>query len=90
MKNGKKAHYSLLHIAAEKNYVELLDILSNFDVDVNIRNRLLITPIYYAVENKNISFVRRLIEMGADLNLEDKNGSAVFYWAVYMADISTL
>lgn len=90
MKNGKKAHYSLLHIAAEKNYVELLDILSNFDVDVNIRNRLLITPIYYAVENKNIEFVRRLIEMGADLNLEDKNGSTVFYWAVYMADISTL
>lgn len=89
-KNGKKAHFSLLHIAAEKNYMELLDILEHFHPDPNIQNRLLATPIYYAVENKSFAFTERLLKMGADLNSTDKNGSTVFYWAVYTSNLKML
>lgn len=89
-KSERKPHMSLLHIAADECNLDLLTMLEKFKPDPNVRNRLLMTPIYYAIENKSIEFISRLISMGADLNVRDKNESTCFYWAVYTSNLEVL
>ena len=90
MRNGKKAHWGLLHIAVYKQNYELFDLLIKCGADVNIRNRLLMTPIFYAVEMKDHYLIRKLHELGAELNIQEKNGSSLFYWAIFSSDLQTL
>ena len=89
-RNGKKANTTLLHIAAEKNYIELANMLEMFRADPNVRDEIGMTPIFYAVERKNHEMIELLIKMGANVNATDKFESSVFYCAIYSSDVKSL
>lgn len=89
-KNGKKGNTSLLHIAAERDNSELANMLETFNADANVRDRIGMTPLFYAVEHKNHRMIEKLISMGADVNAVDKFKSSVFYCAIYSSDVKSL
>lgn len=87
-RNELHRHTGLMHIAAEKNNIELIKILiENFGADVNIRDRLMKTPLFYAVEAGSKEVVRLLISYGGDLDAEDRNQSPLMYWALNISDL---
>ena len=89
-RNGQKGHFSLLHIATQKNDFELFQVLEKFKPDPNIRNRMLLTPLFYAIENCNFEMMERLVKMGADVNAADKNGSNCFSWGIFSSTLPVL
>ena len=62
-----------LHICAEENFLEGIQVLLHSDysehIDVNIKdNKGGITPLYIAIKNKNEDMITVLLEYGADLS----------------------
>ncbi|AWW50860.1 ankyrin repeat domain-containing protein [Wolbachia endosymbiont of Folsomia candida] len=57
---------SLLHLAAERGYVELLDDILKEGINVNILNGKNQSPIYLAAEKGHLSVVKSLLKKGAN------------------------
>jgi ankyrin repeat protein len=57
---------SLLHLAAERGYVELLDDILKEGIDVNASNNKDQSPIYLAAERGNLNVVKLLLKKGAN------------------------
>ena len=89
-RNELKRHTSLLHIVSEKNNLDLLKRLMNYKPDINIRDRLLRTPLFYAAEKSNVEICRYLLENGADPNAMDRNNSPLLYWAINFSSLEIL
>ena len=75
----RRAGISPLHVAAEHNMDDVLELLIQADFDVNARlsheNSKLYedhrtTALYFSVANNNVDAVRMLLEAGADPNLD--------------------
>ena len=89
-RNDLKRHTAILHIAAEKNNLELIDIAMRYGADLNIRDRLLRTPLFFAAEKNNYEALEKLIGLGADVNALDRKNSPLMYWAMNSGDLRTL
>lgn len=89
-RNEMKRHTSLLHICAEKNNLTLMKRLMPYKPDVNIRDRLLRTPLFYAAEKSNIEILKFLLDNGADPNAADRNNSPLLYWAINFSSLEVL
>ncbi|WP_341808570.1 ankyrin repeat domain-containing protein [Wolbachia endosymbiont (group E) of Neria commutata] len=57
---------SLLHLAAERGYVELLDDILKEGINVDILNGKNQSPIYLAAERGNLNVVKSLLKKGAN------------------------
>ncbi|AWW50842.1 ankyrin repeat domain-containing protein [Wolbachia endosymbiont of Folsomia candida] len=57
---------SLLHLAAERGYVELLDDILKEGIDVNVSNNKDQSPIYLAAEKGHLNVVKLLLKKGAN------------------------
>ena len=79
-----------MHICAEKNNFSLLRRLLPYRPDLNIRDRLLRTPLFYAAEKSNTECLQLLLENGADPNSSDRNDSPLLYWAINFSNIDIL
>jgi ankyrin repeat protein len=58
---------SLLHIAAREGHDQLVSELVRRGANVNARDFIHYTPLFYAIENDHVSIAHQLIEMGSDL-----------------------
>lgn len=90
VKNGLRKFKGLLHIAARLRDNELLDMLLPYNPDIDLRDRKVMTPLFYAIENRDIDMARRLLEMGADVNVRDEHNATPFYFAVYCCNLEML
>lgn len=89
-RNSERRHNSLMHIIAEKNLFDLLDLLLPFRPDIDSRDRLMMTPLFYAAKNDNFEMFKRLIELGADVNAVDRKGVTVVYFVIAAASLKYL
>lgn len=78
-RNGKKRHTSLLHIAAEKNNFKLFEILLLFKPNLDVQDRLLMTPLFYALKHNNYEFAEALLQNGAEVNVRDRYDCLLVY-----------
>ena len=83
-----------LHSAAHYGDIEMVQVLLDYGVDVNARNRFDSTPLYFAVNeySNNLGAVRLLLDHGADPNLEARRGGAPLHEASHhgMVEIARL
>jgi cytohesin len=71
-----------LHKAAFEGYLEIVELLVNFGVDVNCRDPKQRTALDRAMENLHLDVVDHLIQHGADVNGQDKYGQTQLHLAV--------
>ena len=79
-----------MHICAEKNNLALMKRLMPYKPDLNVQDRLLRTPLYYAAEKSNVECLVFLLENGASPNSMDRNDSPLLYWAINFASLEVL
>merc|ERR1711963_425056 len=74
-----------LHIAAARDYRELLELLlCQTGVDVNTTSYRDMTPLMWACSQDHENVVRRLCQVrGIDLNIKDDIGRTALHWAVF-------
>ena len=65
---------TLLHIAAEDGYREIIKLLLSKGIDINVRDEAGNTPLHKAVLNGELESVRLLLSRGADINARDDQG----------------
>ncbi len=61
-----------LHVAVEKECIDMVDLLIEAKADVNAKDVFGQTPLHYAAYKGNVEIVRRLIAAGADVNAEEE------------------
>jgi ankyrin repeat protein len=72
-----------LHIAAEKNYVDVVECLLEAGVDVNIRSeKQKLTPLISAACCGSLEGVKALIKAGADINAQSSTGNTALMLAI--------
>lgn len=72
-----------LHIAAGKNYMELLELLLAHGANVNIKDRLEVTPLMLACFHGHENIARRLCRVpGLEVNTKDRFGQTALFTAV--------
>ena len=69
---------SLIHYACHLGCLEMLDILVEHGKKINDRSILGRTPIMNAMLGKKVSIFDRLVQLGADLNVQDSRGLSIF------------
>ncbi|XP_065336571.1 uncharacterized protein LOC135937350 [Cloeon dipterum] len=72
---------SHLHLAAEWNDNEALQIWKNLGGDLNIRDQTGSTPMQVAAEKGNFKFVEKIVELGADVNATNDKGETALHIA---------
>ena len=86
-----KTGFTLLHLASEFQCVEAIEYLIGLGVDPNILDSNGQTPLHVAVDSEIDSTVqtgvplsyrttKRLLELGADLNLKNRKGESPLDW----------
>lgn len=66
---------SVLMLAAEKGYAEIIDMLLDYKANINSRDKFNRNALFYAIESnaENPDIVSTLIEHNVDVNCEAKN-----------------
>ena len=86
-----KNEESPLHKAAERGSVPLIDVLqssTSFKLNLDARNKNNETPLIIAAEHQYLEAVKRLVELGADLNTKRNDGWNPIYTASYNGKFS--
>ncbi|GHM58550.1 MAG: hypothetical protein sL5_09020 [Candidatus Mesenet longicola] len=58
-------HNHLLHLAAQKGYTEIIDIITRMGEDINVLNNKNQSPIYFAAEQGCLNAIELLLKKGA-------------------------
>ncbi|QIT35701.1 ankyrin repeat domain-containing protein [Wolbachia endosymbiont of Brugia pahangi] len=75
--------YGLLHLAVHNNLKNVVNALFGVEgIDVNAVDKDKHTSLHLAVEKGHIGIVNSLLEVKADVNVEDENGKTPLYTAV--------
>lgn len=85
-KNG----WTPLMLCIQKGRNEMIDFLLSQDIDVNKKNVLGNTALFYAVfySNNNTDLIKKLISKGADYNLKNNSGVSPLILANTMSNDS--
>ncbi|TYZ68357.1 hypothetical protein PybrP1_005384 [[Pythium] brassicae (nom. inval.)] len=71
---AKRGHWMTIHVAAANGHVHVVAELANYGADVNTRvEGELATPLFIAARFRRPLVVKKLLELGADLDTRDKN-----------------
>lgn len=90
---------NLFHIAAKNNqifpiiffYEKLNKYFNNKEIlDTNEIQKEKMAPIHYACKNRNITLMNLLIDLGANINSQDKNGYTPLHYSVINNDMRML
>ncbi|KFZ42499.1 ankryin [Anoxybacillus flavithermus] len=77
-----KENNTPLHIAAGSGNVDLVQLVCQYDVDINAVNKHGETPLLLAVQAGNVDVVRFLYERGANVEISNEAGETPLYKAV--------
>ena len=72
-----------LHIAAEKGYTEIIELLVNKDADVESKDQWGKTPLHWAVLKGRTKIVEFLLSKGANIDSTDKFDNTSLHIAAY-------
>lgn len=67
--------------AMQEDMLNKLDILLTCGANPNVKDKEGLTPLDYAVERKDMAAVQKLLDAGADVGMQDKNGNTVVFRA---------
>ncbi|KAL3310870.1 hypothetical protein Ciccas_010559 [Cichlidogyrus casuarinus] len=67
-----KVDKTALHLASQKGYLDIVQLLLNFGADVNAKDMLLMTALHWACENRHLPVISLLLDHGADLYAVNK------------------
>jgi len=70
-----------LHWAAQRDNVELLDLLLAAGANPKVSTRYKITPLYFAAMNGNAAIIERLLKAGVDVNSTAEEGETALMTA---------
>lgn len=70
-----------LHQAVLKNNQEMVNLLLQYDADVNQANAYGETPLHFACQMASLHCVHKFVEVGADLKAEDAAGRTCIHHA---------
>ena len=73
---------SLLHVAANKGYINIAQVLIDLGAEVNMIDKCGGTPLFMAILASNIKMIELLIDNGANVNLANKKGFCPLHIAV--------
>lgn len=73
---------TVLHIAAYSNNYSAIKSFLQRGINPNVTNNEGETPIMFAILHKSIQIVELLIQYGADLTIQDKNGMQIFDYLI--------
>nr|BAN20898.1 ankyrin 2,3/unc44 [Riptortus pedestris] len=78
---------SLLHVAAENDYMDSLKTLIDEGIPVDVKNKLGQTPLYYAAKNEHNDAAKYLISKKADVDSRDEDGDTQLHIAAKLGDM---
>lgn len=67
------------YVSSEYNYLKLTAILIDYGLQIDRKDNLGKTPLYYEIDKKNFRNIEFLLSSGADINSEDKDGKTLFF-----------
>ncbi len=73
--------FTALHWAAQRNNLQLVDLLLGAGANAKASNRYNITPLYHAALNGNAAVMTRLLDAGADANGVSHEGQTILMTA---------
>jgi ankyrin repeat protein len=83
---------SILYFPIKYSYDELLDYLIEININtigvniIDIKDKFFNTPLHYAIKNKNIYAVKKLLENNASPNSPDNKGYNALHLAIFTRD----
>ena len=77
---------TLLHYAANRGYLNIVELLLKKGADINARDNDDRTPLHEAMAYRRYDVARYLVEHGADTSLKNKDGETPLISVVYMDD----
>lgn len=75
-----------LHVAAEKGYAEMVDLLLDNGADVDARDHLGRVPMFLALAGGHHEVARRLAEAGTDASARSRRGTTLLMMAIRRKD----
>lgn len=88
MKLGDDNGQTALHYAAERNLVDIIQILGDHGGDINITDDYGFSPFLWAVVSGQTHAVNLLLDMGADVNSTSADGKPALAWAAGLGKYS--
>ena len=89
-RNTDKNGNSPLHIAAQRGFDEIVELLVNFDGDVNRINDNGFSPLHLAAIKGHTKVIQILLQRGAFVNLRDQSGKLSFSDSLGYQEIAPL
>ena len=80
----------LAHYAAENNDLDMIKLLVEFNVDIESGDKNGMTPLFYAIEQKDTVLARYLISLGANIHHIDFQQRSLVYWASSWGELDSL
>lgn len=71
---------TLVHLAVNTRNLHFLKLLKKYKIDVNLFDGKGYTPIMLALCSNNENFFHLLIKMGANIQVQDKNGNTLYHY----------
>ena len=69
--------FTVLHVAAEKGNLEIVQYLVEHGADVKAKNTYETTVLHYGAGSGNMKLVQWLVKQGADVKAKDKNDFSI-------------
>ncbi|KAI8781208.1 hypothetical protein BgiBS90_018559 [Biomphalaria glabrata] len=77
-KNDSKTGHTALHVAAKCGHLEIVQLLLEHGADINAKNNLQSSPIFYSIEGGHKEVSHLLIEWGCDVHVKNLKGLGPF------------
>jgi ankyrin repeat protein/L-ascorbate metabolism protein UlaG (beta-lactamase superfamily) len=75
-------HYGVFH-----GYVPIVDYSLNHGIDINIKDRRGLPPVWFSISGKQPAMLRKLIALGADLSAKNPQGDDLLFRAARAGDV---
>lgn len=81
---------SVMHLAARRNQIALLDLFLRYGADINILSSREGTPLHVACANSKYETVKFLLARNADINSYNCNQNTPLHYAVFTVNVNIL
>lgn len=81
---------SVMHLAAQRNQIALLDLFLQYGADINILSSREGTPLHVACANSKYETVKFLLARNANINSFNCNQNTPLHYAVFTANVNSL
>ena len=78
-----KYGWSSLYVAAKEGHLDMVNLLLDWNADVDIKTNHGLSPLFVATSNARIDIVKLLLQRGANVDIEDNSGSTPLYAAIF-------